>query len=108
MRGYELVIILSPKDSAEERKKLLEKIKEEVEKAKGKVEKTEEWGRKDFSNLIKKKNEGIYFFLNLSFPPKEVANFEKKLKLEERILRYLLVRKEERKGVKKRQVARKH
>lgn len=101
MRGYELVVIFSPKDSAEDRKKLLGKIKEDVEKAKGKIEKEEEWGRKELVYPIKKELEGVYFLFSLSLPAEQVANFEKKLKLEEKILRYLLVRKEERKGVKK-------
>lgn len=94
MRKYELVLVFSPETSSENQKKLVSKLKSIVEKAKGKIGKTDEWGKREFSYPIKKFTEGVYFLLNLDLPANAPAELEKKIKLEEEIIRYLLVRKE--------------
>lgn len=58
------------------------------------MEKTDEWGKKELIYPIKKKNLGYYFLLELKLPPNGPGEIESKLKLEERIIRYLLVKKE--------------
>jgi small subunit ribosomal protein S6 len=94
MRDYELAMLVDPGLSEENRQKLLAKIKKIVEDSKGKVGKTEEWGRKKLTYPVKKKDSGYYFLWKLSLPEDIALEADKKIKLEEKILRYLLVRAE--------------
>lgn len=93
MRDYELTLILRPNLSDEIRERLLEKIKKIVEDAKGKIESQDLWGKKTLAYPIKKENEGVYVYFILTFPEKEVLPLEKKIKIEEGILRHLLLKK---------------
>lgn len=94
MRDYELTLVLKPALTDQVREKLLEKIKKLVEDTKGKIESQDLWGKKLLAYSIKKENEGVFAYFVLFLPEKEVANIEKKIGIEEDILRYLLVRKD--------------
>jgi len=94
MRDYELTLVIDPDLTSENQKKLVTKTKKIITDLKGKVGKTDEWGRKELAYPIMKKTLGYYFFLETKLPQKALAEIEKKLKLEEGIIRYLLVRSE--------------
>lgn len=94
MRDYELALVIDPDITSENQKKLLTKIKKIVEELKGKLEKENSWGGKDFAYPIKKKTRGFYFLLALKMPESGPKQLEEKLKFEDEILRYLLVRKD--------------
>lgn len=94
MRGYELVLILNTSLAKDEQEKILVKIKKIIEDIDGKVGETNEWGKRGLTYPVKKQKEGIYFLLTLELPGKEAKGVEEKLKLEEAVLRHLLVRKE--------------
>lgn len=89
-----MTLILDPGLAAAEKKSAFAKIKKLLEGAKGKVEKTDEWGKKTFVYPIKKFEEGDYHFWEVSLPESAPAEIDKKMRLENEILRYLLVRKE--------------
>lgn len=91
MRGYELTVVLKPDLADKSREDLLAKIKKLIEDAKGKIESQDLWGKKTLSYPIKKEREGIYAYFVLSFPRSEVSILEKKMKIEEGVLRHLLV-----------------
>lgn len=89
-----MTLLVDPEFSEEKREKLIAKIQKVVEELKGKVAKTDEWGRKKLAYPIKKKELGYYFLWEVKFPEEKLGNLEKKLKLEEGLSRYLLVKKE--------------
>lgn len=98
MRGYELTLILKAELPTD---KVLAKIKKIIADTGGKVGEVTEWGKREFSYPIKKpaspaggQKEGVYYLLNLELEGKEAKKIEEKLKLEEAVLRHLLVRKE--------------
>lgn len=91
MRNYELVVIFDPSLSQEQQKSQLKKIEDLLGK-KGKVKETDTWGKKTFAYPIEKQKEGIYVLLKVGLDEKSIPDFEKKLKLEEKILRYLLIK----------------
>lgn len=93
MGDYELVLVLRS-NLGQGQKKLLEKVEDWVAKIKGKVETVKEWGKKPLVYPLKKETEGIFFEFNLVLPPNEVAPLEKKIRMEENILRSLLVKRE--------------
>ncbi len=89
MRNYELVLLL---DSAvSEPKKWQEKIKKWLGSG-AEIKKAENWGRKKLAYPIKKKEEAIYLFYLLAADPLALKTLEAKLRLEDKILRYLLIK----------------
>lgn len=94
MFDYELTLILDPDLSSEDQKKLIEKIKKIIEDTKGKVEKTNDWEKKELAYPIKKKTMGYYFLWEIKTDSEQIDKIDKKLKIEEEVLRYLILRKE--------------
>lgn len=90
MAVYELVCIFNPELT--EKGKLVKKIEDWIEKIGGKVKKKEEWGRKELAYQIKKFSKGFYVFWQLKAEPSKINNLFPKIKLEENIIRHLLVR----------------
>lgn len=91
MRDYELVLVVWPDLGKEEKEKLLSKIKKEIGDVKGTVQKEEDWGKKELAYRIKRFSEASFCFLNILLDPSVVRKFEQKVRLEEKVLRYLLV-----------------
>jgi small subunit ribosomal protein S6 len=91
MREYELVFILKP----DLKEKDLKAEQAEVEKLLlglgGKIEKKDVWGLKDLAYPIKKFRKGFYVKLDLKMPQDKVGEWNKKVKLNEKIIRYLLI-----------------
>ena len=94
MFDYELTLILDADLSSEDQKKLIEKIKKIIEDTKGRVEKTNDWGKKELAYPIKKKKMGSYFLWEIKVAPQDLDKIDKKIKIEEGLLRYLFLRKE--------------
>lgn len=91
IRNYDLVVILDPEITAEEQEKLLSKIKKFITDAEGKVSEVKEWGKKQLTYLISKKETGLFVELKVSLASESAPFLRQKLQTEEKILRYLLV-----------------
>jgi len=94
MHSYDLALVFSPEFESEAREKLVTKIKKVLADLDGKVEKEDEWGKRELAYPIKKSQEGFFLLWEISLPPQAVNEFDQKVKLEEGILRHLLVRTE--------------
>lgn len=92
MNNYELMFIVKPSLAPKDKEMLLDKLSKLIEKEKGKVDKTTDLGKKVFSYPIKKYTEGVYIFLELKLAADKINILDKKLKIEENIIRYLLVK----------------
>jgi len=101
MRDYELALVVSPELTAEKQKEKLEKIKKIIASLKGEVKKTEEWGKRQLAYPIRKSEMGYYFLWEIQLPEKSLEEFNQKLKIEEGLLRYLIVKIEKRQKDKK-------
>lgn len=91
MRNYELMILFDPNLQDEEKKALLDKIRQTITANKGVIIKTDEWGRRKLAYEIKKFQEALYVLIDFELEPDNIANLESSIKFEEKILRYLLV-----------------
>lgn len=69
-------------------------IKTEIEKAGGKIVNKEFLGRRKFVYPIKKEVAGYYTTIYFDMEPKTLPNLEKKLLLNQELLRYLLIKSE--------------
>lgn len=94
MRNYEGVFIITPEVTSEVSKSVVAQLQELVLKNGGRVDGMQEWGRKRLAYQIKKKNEGSYVILNFQMDSKQTKKLEQSLRLNDNLLRYLLVNKE--------------
>lgn len=95
MKYYELTYFISPDLSAEELKSLSSKISGFIKEEEGNLKETSEPIRKKLGSPIKKKGEVFLVNLNFYLNPEKLKNLEKKLKEEDKILRYLIITKKE-------------
>lgn len=89
-RNYQLVVIFEPEVKAEEKEKLLQNIKKIISE-KGKVKEEKEWGKKELAYPIRKQRMGIFYWFSFEGEPMVLVNLNKKLKIEDKILRFLIV-----------------
>lgn len=74
--------------------KLVEKARKIITDNGGKISKMEEWGKRALSYLLKKQTVGVYYFFNLELEPAKLKGLEGKIKIENGVLRHLLVKKD--------------
>ncbi|MBX4205991.1 30S ribosomal protein S6 [Candidatus Microgenomates bacterium] len=92
MKNYELTIVLDGKMSAAKLKSASEKVTKLLEAFKGKIGKVEDWGEKELAYPIAKKEVGHYILFPIQMGTSEAKSLADKLRLEEDLLRYLLIR----------------
>jgi len=95
MRDYELVFIITPEFEEAATVEIVEKIKSWIADQGGSIESFEEWGRQKLAYLIGNHKEGQYFHLNIKLEPSAVAALERNFRLQESVLRYLIIKQEE-------------
>jgi len=95
MRDYELVIIVTPEIDETATAEVVEKVKSWITEVGGSIESFEEWGRQKLAYLIRKNKEGQYYLFNLKLEPTAVANLERNFRLQESILRFLIINRED-------------
>jgi len=91
---YELMVIIKPLLPEDIKSKVLKNMEEFLSKNSGKIEKTDIWGKRHLAYKIKGHEEGYYIVMNLELDASKVKDFEKYLKLQNDILRYLLIRED--------------
>ena len=90
MRSYEIMLAINPQLEDKELDSLLDKLKKLITHAKGEIAKTNKWGKRMLAYEIKDFTEAIYVVLNFNVDEKIIPELERVMKLEERIIRYLL------------------
>lgn len=76
-----------------ERKELLDSVTKRLVGEDGKVEKEDLWGKRPLAYPIKRQTSGYYAHFEIQADPKDAKILDKSLKLEEDVLRYLLIRR---------------
>lgn len=95
MRNYEGVFIVNPDLAPEAAKGVVTSVQEVLAKNGGRVEGLQDWGKKRLAFKIKKKQEGTYYLLNYQLDPKNEKKVEQTLRLNDQILRFLIINKDE-------------
>ena len=91
MRTYELLSIIKPNIDSEEFDKISSKIEEAITALEGKVLSTDKMGRKKLSYDIKDFRDGYFVVHNFELAPEQVEKFRRQLRLNENILRIMLL-----------------
>ena len=92
MNCYEHTFITKQDLQLSQAKTLVNKYKDIIKKNSGKVIKTEEWGLRNLSHVIKNNKKGFYFHIKLEGVGKTVKELEKAENIDEVLIRYLTVR----------------
>ena len=93
MNKYETMYIISPTVDDEQVKALVEKFNDLISEH-GELEKVEEWGRKKLAYEVQDQKEGYYVLVYFSANPEFPLELERNFKINENILKYLILNKE--------------
>lgn len=94
MRMYETIFIVQPDLGEEETKGLSAKVQEVIASMKGDFKRLEDWGARKLAYPINKFTRGRYYFLRFDGDAPLIAELERRLRLDDKVLRYQSVKLE--------------
>ena len=92
MSFYENTLIAKQDLPVSELKKIKEKYNDLINSNSGKVVKIEEWGLLNLATKIRKYNKGFYIHYKFEGNKKTLNEIDKKIKIDNSIIRHLLVK----------------
>ena len=95
MNKYESVLIARQDLGASQVLSLVDSLKQVVADQGGEVVRVDNWGLKNLAYRIKKNRKGHYVLLNIAAPAQAVAEYERVMRVNEDIIRYMTIKVEE-------------
>ena len=94
MNKSELVLIFKPELSEEDRNTVFSRIQQVIDEN-GKLEEVHDWGKRKLAYEINYIKEGYYYIVNFDLDPQFVKEIERRCRLFDQIIRYMVVRVDE-------------
>ena len=94
-RTYEVIFIVDPAAGDEEVMRLSEGVQKIITSQGGSITKTEMMGKRRLAYEINHKKDGTYVLLEVEGSGKEIAEVERRMRVNDQILRYMTVRVDE-------------
>jgi small subunit ribosomal protein S6 len=85
-------VIVDPRPTDEEVAALLEQLGEQLKTLGAEVTKVDNWGKRRLAYDIRKQREGTYAVFEVSAEPSMVKEFERQVRLNENVLRFVTTR----------------
>jgi small subunit ribosomal protein S6 len=85
-------VIVDPRPTDEEVATLLEQLGEQLKTLGAEVTKVDNWGKRRLAYDIRKQREGTYAVFEVSAEPSMVKEFERQVRLNENVLRFVSTR----------------
>jgi small subunit ribosomal protein S6 len=95
MANYESVLIARQDLGASQVNALVEELTGVIKAEGGEVVKVDNWGLKNLAYRIKKNRKGYYVLLDIVAPAQAITEYERRIRLNEDVIRYMTVRVEE-------------
>ena len=95
MTKYESVLIARQDLGASQVSNIVSEMSNVIANQGGEVVRVDNWGLKNLAYRIKKNRKGHYVLLNISAPAQAIAEYERLLRVNEDIIRYMTVKVEE-------------
>lgn len=95
MNKYESVFIARQDLGASQVSSLIDSLKEVVASQGGEVVRVDNWGLKNLAYRIKKNRKGYYVLLNIVAPAGAIFEYERLMRLNEDVIRYMTVKVDE-------------
>jgi len=100
LRPYEILLIVDPRPSDEEVAALLTQLGDNLKGLGVDVTKVENWGKRRLAYDTRKQREGTYAVFEVLAEPSMVKEFERQLRLNDNVLRFLSTRVPVRKRIR--------
>jgi small subunit ribosomal protein S6 len=94
-RTYEVIFIVDPDAAEDDVMKLSEGVQKIITGQGGSITKTEMMGKRQLAYEIDHKKDGTYVLLEVEGSGKEIAEVERRMRVNDQILRYMTVRVDE-------------
>ncbi len=95
MRHYETLFIINPDLTEEDTAATVEKFAGILTDGGATMVKLDHWGRRRLAYEVKKFSKGYYVLFEYGASPEAVAEMERNFKIDERVIRFLTVKKED-------------
>jgi small subunit ribosomal protein S6 len=92
---YELGFIIPSNVPETDTQAVIAMVQQWIEERGGSVAKVDYWGRRRLAYPINDFREGYYVFLHMDYPSEKLNDLEYTMRLNERVLRHLVVRLDE-------------
>ena len=96
MKAYELLLLTNPSLDDEARSAVLEKVQNLLTADGGTVDSVDEWGKRKLAYEIASLAEGDYTLFDFHAEPASIAELDRVLHITDGVVRYMLVRREDR------------
>ena len=96
MIWYETLFIVRPDIDEDDLNKVVARVENVVKSNEGTIVESQVWGKKRLAYEVKKHTEGIYVKLNFDAPPTIVEKLQDHFRLNEDVIRDIIVREERR------------
>ena len=100
-RPYEAVILVHPDATLEEQKELFKKNKTTIANFKGSVYTLETWGKRTLATPIGKLRKAVYFHTLFEANPQAIMELERIMRINDKVLRFMHTKLDERIAVSK-------
>lgn len=95
MANYESVLIARQDLGASQVSNIVSDLSDIIKKEGGEVVRVDNWGLKNLAYRIKKNRKGHYVVMNIAAPANAIAEFERIMRFNEDIIRYMTVKVDE-------------
>ena len=95
MAYYESVLVFRQDLTDAQVKERAKKFTDIITELGGRVASTEFWGLKNLAYVIRKNKKAHYVLLNVEMPGEHIAEYERRMRIDEDLIRFLNVRVEE-------------
>ena len=95
MANYESVLIARQDLGASQVSSIVEDLSNVITKEGGEVVRVDNWGLKNLAYRINKNRKGHYVILNIAAPASAIAEYERVMRVNEDIIRYMTIKVEE-------------
>lgn len=96
MKAYELLFFVAPTISDEDRVAVMKRIETTIAEGAGKVDNVDEWGKRKLAYEINGLTDGDYTLVNFHADPRNVAELDRVLRINDAVVRHMIVKREDR------------
>ncbi len=90
MKDYELIFVTRPDLTDQDAGTVRSDVTKHIETLAGSMEKENIWGKRQLSFEIKDLTEGVYTHMEINLPPDNPGKLKDFMKIDERIIRYMI------------------
>lgn len=102
-RDYELGMVIRPDVGDDQARAIVERVTQTIGANGGQVVRVNAWGRRRLAYPIEHHRDGLYFFFDAILPPEAIVEMERSIRVNEDIIRHLILMREPRYAAQQRQ-----